>query len=114
MVGTKMRGMAKAHALRGLGGAKADRMRATPRRGVVRHPGLSKNQIVFAYAGDLWLVPREGGGASRLTHAPGPRSYPRFSLDGRTIAFTGSHDGIYTIPVAGGTPQRITHHPGTT
>jgi tricorn protease len=114
MVGTKFRVMAKALALSCLVGANAVSMAAPPRRGIVRHPGLSKNQIVFAYAGDLWLVPREGGGASRLTHAPGPRSYPRFSLDGRTIAFTGSHDGIYTIPVAGGTPQRITHHPGTT
>ena len=88
MVGTKFRVMAKALALSCLVGANAVSMAAPPRRGIVRYPGLSKNQIVFAYAGDLWLVPREGGGASRLTHAPGPRSYARFSLDGRTIAFT--------------------------
>ena len=106
--------MAKALALSCLVGANAVSMAAPPRRGIVRHPGVSKNQIVFAYAGDLWLASREGGRASRMTNAPGPRSYPRFSPDGRTIAFTGSHNGIYTIPVAGGTPQRITHHPGTT
>jgi tricorn protease len=76
---------------------------AESHRGIVRHPDVSKSQIVFVYAGDLWLVPRGGGRAAPLTNAPGPKSYPRFS-----------HNGVYTIPAAGGAPHRITHHPGTT
>ncbi len=62
----------------------------------------------------LWIVPKAGGTAVRLTDAPGPKNYPRFSPDGKTIAFTGTHNGIYTIPTAGGQVNRITHHGGTT
>jgi tricorn protease len=87
---------------------------ARPRLGIIRDPDVSRSQIVFVYAGDLWLVPRDGGRAAPLTRAPGRKSNPRFSPDGRTIAFTGDHGGIYTIPVTGGTPARVTHHPGTT
>jgi len=83
---------------------------------LLRLPTLSRTQIVFAYAGDLWIVPREGGEASRLTNGVGTESTPRFSPDGRTIAFTGEYDGnvdVYTIPAAGGVPKRLTYHPGT-
>jgi tricorn protease len=41
--------------------------------------------------------------------------FPRFSPDGRSIAFTGNYDGnrdIYTVPAEGGVPHRVTHHPG--
>ncbi len=37
---------------------------------LLQKPGLSKTQIVFVYAGDLWTVPREGGDARRLTSGP--------------------------------------------
>src|ERR1035437_1229005 len=36
-----------------------------------QHPALSKTHIVFTWAGDLWVVPRQGGEARRLTTAPG-------------------------------------------
>ncbi len=36
-----------------------------------QQPTLSKTQVVFAFAGDLWIVGREGGEARRLTSAPG-------------------------------------------
>jgi tricorn protease len=34
---------------------------------LVQKPTLSRTHIVFAYAGDLWSVPRQGGDAVRLT-----------------------------------------------
>ena len=34
---------------------------------LMRNPTLSKTHIIFSYAGDLWIVPREGGDAARLT-----------------------------------------------
>jgi len=43
--------------------------------------------MVFAYAGDLWIASREGGAARRLTPR-GRRAYPKFSPDGKWIAFT--------------------------
>ena len=39
---------------------------------------------------------------------------PRFSPDGKTIAFVGNYDGnmdLYTLPVSGGVPFRVTYHP---
>jgi tricorn protease len=76
---------------------------------------MSRTQIVFAYAGDLWTVSRQGGAASRLTSGAGIEDSPAFSPDGTSIAFTGEYDGnidVYTIPSTGGVPKRITHHAG--
>src|ERR1035441_5688605 len=38
---------------------------------LLQKPTLSKTHIVFAYAGDLWSVPRDGGDAVRLTSGAG-------------------------------------------
>lgn len=87
-----------------------------PHAGMLRNPDVSATHIVFRYANDLWLVPREGVVAVPLASPPGAESFPRFSQDGRAIAFLGNYDGnrdIYTLPVAGGTPLRVTHHPTT-
>ena len=78
-----------------------------------RYPDVSKSQIVFAYGGDLWIVDKTGGQAVKLSSPPGSETFPRFSPDGSTIAFSGNYDGntdIYTIENTGGIPQRITHH----
>ncbi len=85
-----------------------------PHGGMLRYPDVSDKYIAFRYADDLWLVPREGGTATPLASPPGGESFPRFSPDGKTIAFMGNYDGVddlYTIPVSGGTPFRVTHHP---
>src|SRR5260370_310703 len=39
---------------------------------LMRDPTLSKTHIVFSYAGDLWVVSREGGDAARLTNGKSP------------------------------------------
>jgi tricorn protease len=82
---------------------------------LVREPTVSATHIAFAYANDLWTVPREGGDARRLTSFPGLESDPHFSPDGRWIAFTGQYDGntdVYVVPAEGGEPERLTWHPG--
>jgi tricorn protease len=56
---------------------------------LAQQPALSATQIVFAFAGDLWSVPRGGGDARRLTTGVGVESGPTFSPDGKWIAFTG-------------------------
>jgi tricorn protease len=82
---------------------------------LLRDPAISKTQIVFSYAGDLWSVPRDGGDAKRLTAGVGKETDPHFSPDGGRIAFTGEYDGnvdVYVMPSSGGVPKRLTFHPG--
>jgi len=70
--------------------------------------------VAFVYAGDIWLVDRGGGDATRLTVHSGIESDPVFSPDGGWIAFTGNYDGnvdVYIISVKGGSPRRLTFHP---
>jgi tricorn protease len=81
---------------------------------LMRQPAVSATQIVFVYAGDVWVAPKAGGLAVRLSTPKGEESFPRFSPDGSLIAFTGNYDGnedIYVMPAGGGLPRRITHHP---
>ncbi len=81
---------------------------------LLQKPTLSKTHIAFAYAGDLWLVSREGGEAHLITSGTGTKTDPVFSPDGSMIAFTGDYDGnvdVYVMPSAGGVPKRLTHHP---
>jgi len=77
-------------------------------------PTLSKTQVVFAYGGYLWSVPREGGDARQLTTG-GHEGAPVLSPDGKWILFTGQYDGnidVFVIPAEGGEPKRLTWHPG--
>jgi tricorn protease len=81
---------------------------------MLRHPDVSATHITFVYAGDIWIVPKTGGTAMRLSSPPGEESFPRFSPDGSKIAYTGNYDGnqdVYVVPAMGGTPTRVTYHP---
>ena len=81
---------------------------------LLRFPSVSKTQIVFTYADDLWIVSRNGGEARQLTSAVGQEIVPFFSPDGTQIAFTGEYDGnrdVFVVPAAGGVPRRLTYHP---
>lgn len=79
-----------------------------------RYPAVSATQIAFVYAGDVWVAPKAGGMASRLSTPPGEEQLPRFSPDGKMLAFTANYDGnwdVYTVPSTGGEITRLTHHP---
>src|SRR5271169_1209106 len=81
---------------------------------LLRFPAVSKTQIVFNYAGDLWIVNRDGGNARQLTSGIGSETLPAFSPDGSMVAFTAEYDGnldVYVVPGAGGVPRRLTFHP---
>jgi tricorn protease len=82
---------------------------------LLQKPTISRTQIAFAYAGDLWTVSREGGSAERITTGTGTETDPIFSPDGNWIAFTGEYDGnvdVYVVASTGGVPRRLTYHPG--
>src|SRR6266513_3593531 len=89
--------------------ASAQKLPDTTR--LLRFPTTNGKQIVFCYAGELYTVGKEGGIARRLTSGPGYSSFPRFSRDGKQIAFTSQYDGnteVYVMPADGGVPKRLT------
>ncbi|RFM29523.1 S41 family peptidase [Deminuibacter soli] len=88
-------------------------LQAQVNAGLFRYPDVSQSQIVFSYANDIWVVPKTGGDAVRLSSPPGVETYPKFSPDGHTIAFSGNYDGnrdVYVLPTGGGVPLRLTSH----
>src|SRR5438128_163347 len=78
---------------------------------LLRTPTVSATQIAFAYAQNIWTVPRAGGSARRLTSFQGQTMNPQFSPDGKWIAFSGEYGGnldIYVVAADGGEPRRLT------
>jgi tricorn protease len=79
---------------------------------LLRFPTINENNVVFSYGGDLYNVNADGGVARKLTTHKGYEMFPRFSPDGKSIAFTGQYDGnteVFLIPAEGGIPVRLTH-----
>ncbi len=83
---------------------------------LLRQPDISKKNIAFIYAGDIWVADRDGKKPRRLTSHPASEINPKFSPNGQEIAFTANYDGnndVYVISLDGGQPRRLTYHPGT-
>ncbi len=88
---------------------------AAPPPRLLQDPSLSASRVAFAFAGEIWTVPREGGEATRLVSGQLRNRRPVFSPDGAMVAFTGTYDenaDVYVVPAGGGEPRRLTHHPG--
>jgi tricorn protease len=80
---------------------------------MMQYPAVSDRQIAFVYAGDIWIAPKTGGLAVRLSSPKGEEIFPRFSPDGNLIAYSANYDGnmdIYVVSSSGGLPRRITYH----
>ena len=81
----------------------------------LRRPTVSHDMVAFEYGGDLWIVPRAGGTARRLTSTPSAETDPSFSPDGSLLAYSATIAGntdVFVVPIAGGEPKRLTYHPG--
>jgi tricorn protease len=83
---------------------------------LMRFPDVRGDKIAFVYGGDIWLASTSGGAARRVTTNPGRELFPKFSPDGKWIAFTGQYDGnfnVYVMSSEGGQPKQLTFYQGS-
>ena len=80
---------------------------------LVRYPDYHDGKVAFAYLGDIWTADEDGKNIQRLTVHTARDIHPRFSPDGRSIAFSSDREGnmdVYVIPTSGGAVKRLTIH----
>src|SRR5215469_11370667 len=80
---------------------------------LVRYPHYHQGRVVFTYLGDIWTADENGQNIHRITANRARDVYPRFSPDGRWIAFSSDRNGnldVFIVPTAGGTPKQLTFH----
>ncbi len=80
---------------------------------LLRQPDIHGDKIAFVYAGDIWVADARGGDARRLTSDEGVEYFPKFSPDGKWIAFCGEYSGsrqVFVISADGGTPRQLTFY----
>ncbi len=66
--------------------------------------------LVFEMLGDLYTLPIEGGSATRITEGMAYDSQPRFSPDGKWVAFVSDRDGADNVWIAqadGSEPRKL-------
>ena len=81
----------------------------------MRDPHVANGMIVFSYHGDIWIARQDGTEPRRLTYHVAREIAPRFSPDGRWVAFASNRFGnndVFLVPVAGGEPMQLTFHSG--
>ena len=71
--------------------------------------------ILFTYKGDIYSVPSDGGTAVPLTLSESYEFSPRWSRDGKSIAFASDRYGnfdVFIMPSSGGEGKRLTFYSG--
>src|SRR5215472_8974730 len=80
---------------------------------LLRHPSYHNGKVAFSYLGDIWVANEDGSNPQRLTVHKARDVYPRFSPDGKWIAFSSNRYGnydVFVMPATGGWPRQLTFH----
>jgi tricorn protease len=80
---------------------------------LVRYPDYHNGRIAFTYLADIWTADENGQNVQRLTVNRARDVYPRFSPDGKWIAFSSDRNGnldVFIIPSEGGNAKQLTFH----
>ncbi|HEY6271304.1 MAG TPA: S41 family peptidase [Terriglobales bacterium] len=78
---------------------------------LLRHPSYHNGKVAFSYLGDIWVANEDGSNPQRLTVHKARDVYPRFSPDGKWIAFSSNRYGnydVFVISAGGGSPKQLT------
>src|SRR5262245_42874294 len=70
---------------------------------LARHPDYHAGKITFTYMGDIWTVNDDGSSPFRVTDNTAVDVYPRFSPDGRWIAFSSNRFGANDVFIVSAT-----------
>jgi tricorn protease len=80
---------------------------------LVRYPHYHNGRVVFTYLADIWTADEDGRNVKRITVNKARDVYPRFSPDGKWIAFSSDRNGnmdVFIVPSEGGPPKQLTFH----
>jgi tricorn protease len=80
---------------------------------LLRQPSYANGKVAFSYFGSIWVANDDGTNLQRLTVNKARDEFPRFSPDGKWIAFSSNRQGnydVYVIPAEGGKPKQLTFH----
>jgi tricorn protease len=80
---------------------------------LTRYPSYYQGRVAFSYMGDIWTADDNGQNIQRLTVHAARDIYPRFSPDGKWIAFSSDRNGnldVFIIPAKGGEAKQLTFH----
>lgn len=80
---------------------------------LLRHPSYHNGKIAFSYLGDIWTANEDGSNVQRITVHKARDIYPRFSPDGKWIAFSSNRYGnydVFIVPSEGGPVKQLTFH----
>jgi tricorn protease len=81
-----------------------------------RNAGVANDgRVAFTYQDDIWVVDADGSNPRRLTVSVARDFSPRFSPDGKWIAFTSNRTGnndVFIVPSTGGEPRQLTWFSG--
>jgi tricorn protease len=80
---------------------------------LLRHPSYHNGKVAFSYLGDIWVANEDGSNVQRLTVHRARDVYPRFSPDGKWIAFSSNRYGnydVFVVPAEGGAAKQLTFH----
>jgi tricorn protease len=78
---------------------------------LLRQPSYHNGKVAFSYLGDIWVANEDGSNPQRLTVHKARDVYPRFSPDGKWIAFSSNRYGnydVFLISADGGSPKQLT------
>jgi len=82
---------------------------------LMRQPTYHQGRVVVSFQGDLWSASETGSDIKRLTAHKSREILPRFSPDGKWVAFSSNRFGnydVYVMPSDGGEPKQLTFHSG--
>ena len=80
---------------------------------LMRFADIHKDKVTFVYSGDIYIADIESGQSTRLTSHHGMETFPKFSRDGKQIAFAAEFNGsrqVYTMNTDGSDIKQITYY----